>query len=95
MTAANAVHDASSRSHAVLRLAVRGGGGGGPAAATVSLVDLACSEKASETLARPSPSLPRVISDYHFTVCTHTVQPLYTRFSIILSRFFSSKVTIG
>jgi hypothetical protein len=55
VTAANAVHDASSRSHAVLRLAVRGGGsGGGPAAATVSLVDLAGSEKASETLVRPS-----------------------------------------
>ena len=80
MTAANAVHDASSRSHAVLRLAVRGGGGGGdgPAAATVSLVDLAGSEKASETLARPPPSLPRAISDYHFTVqLSHFVMAIY------------------
>lgn len=49
-TSANAVHDDSSRSHALLRVTLyAGGNSGGAALARLSMVDLAGSERASDT----------------------------------------------
>lgn len=56
VTGANAIHDGSSRSHAVLRLTLRVGSG--PTVATITLVDLAGSEKVGDQSPAPRPLHP-------------------------------------